>query len=144
MLKFLFFIIPCFLWIIRIIDILFNYNYDNFIILEKKLRRDFRKQFLHDSWKPIIVTICIFLSYDFIEFKLIWVILAILNLFGILFVFFFKSINLVSNRIKTIYPSMQDMDKYVTKKKIHDISYKIFVLMFWIYSWRHVLFHTTF
>ena len=135
--EFLLFIVPC-------LTLLYT-GLTKLIWPEHMVRRDlrrisemgFRKHFLTSSWLALITSVCFFLAQEFIDLKVLWILVGVIILVAPIFFYLRGS---VGEYGESMFNNISDetVEKLIRKKRKQGVV-SLAVLLMWLYSWRNLL-----
>jgi len=97
----------------------------------------FRKHFLTSSWLALITSVCFFLAQEFIDLKVLWILVGVIILVAPIFFYLRGS---VGEYGESMFNNISDetVEKLIRKKRKQGVV-SLAVLLMWLYSWRNLL-----
>ena len=139
MLKIIIFVIPCILIVANILKKLFMSKKMIFGKRKKINQIGLRKQYLLTSIPSLLMSACFLVSINYVEYKYLWIVIAAINIIGVIFVTFYTPIDQIAARLQK---EAEDTPEYklIIKKEKRKIIFSIVILALWIHSWTKILF----
>jgi hypothetical protein len=139
MIKTIIFVLPCILITISIIKKIF---FSSNVILGKRERIrqiGLRKQYLLTSIPSLSISVCFLMSYNYVEYRFLWIVIAVINIIGVIFVSSYAPLDKIAARLQKEAEGNSEY-KSIIRKERRKILFGLIILILWIYSWRETFF----